>query len=115
MARAGGRPKGLPKTGGRKKGVVNKVTREVRDWARALFEDPQVQAKTLSMMQDMTIPSGIYNELLHYAYGKPKEMVELSGPNGGPVQTQAIDPDTLSPETLKRILAESKKPKEQVG
>lgn len=34
-----GRPKGLPKTGGRQKGVSNKVSAEFRETVRQLLED----------------------------------------------------------------------------
>lgn len=86
LKRKPGRPKGLPKTGGRKKGVCNKVTREVRDWARSILEDPQVQAKTLEMAREGKLPPGLYSELLHYAYGKPKEHVELPDADGAPLK-----------------------------
>lgn len=80
-----GRPKGLPKTGGRQKGAVNKVTREVRDWARGILEDPEVQARTLRQAQEGKLAPAVFNELLHYAYGKPKDTVEVSGPHGSPL------------------------------
>ena len=82
-----GRPKGTPKTGGRKKGGLNRVTREVRDWAKSIFEDPKVQQRTLEMAQEGKLPPGVFTELLHYAFGKPKETHELTGLDGGPVET----------------------------
>jgi hypothetical protein len=39
---------------------------------------------------------------------KYRERFEHSGPNGGPMQVQAIDPRALSTETLQRILDEAK-------
>lgn len=67
------------KRAGRPKGLLNKATTEVREWARAIFNDPIVQASTLQKAQDGTLAPAIYNELLHYAYGKPKDTVELTG------------------------------------
>lgn len=34
-----GRPKGLPKSGGRKKGVVNKTTQSIRESILAVYEN----------------------------------------------------------------------------
>jgi hypothetical protein len=73
-----GRPKGLPKTGGRRMGTPNKVTVEVRTWARSVVEDRQVHAKTLEMARTGRLAPGILIELLHYAYGKPKETTDLN-------------------------------------
>ena len=73
-----GRPKGLPKTGGRRMGTPNKVTVEVRTWARNVLEDRQVHAKTLEMARAGRLAPAILIELLHYAYGKPKETTDLT-------------------------------------
>ncbi len=72
-----GRRKGTPKTGGRQKGTPNKATVEVRAWARGVVEDPQVHAKTLEMARTGRLAPGILIELLHYAYGKPKETTDV--------------------------------------
>lgn len=40
---------------------------------------------------------------------KYRERFEHSGPNGGPIEVQAIDPRALSSDTLQRILEEAKR------
>ena len=72
-----GRPKGTPKTGGRKRGSPNKVTVEVRTWARSVVEDPQVHATTLDLARTGRLAPAVLIELLHYAYGKPKETTDV--------------------------------------
>jgi hypothetical protein len=89
-------PKGRsrPKTpgSGRKKGASNKVTRDVQAWAQGVMEDPAVKAKTLTQAQQGRLSPAVFIELMHYAYGKPKDRLELSGPNG-----QAVAFTWLSP------------------
>ncbi len=38
-----GRPRGTPKTGGRKKGVPNKVTTDLREWVNGLIDRNRLQ------------------------------------------------------------------------
>ena len=78
LATQRGRPRGTPKTGGRQKGSPNKVTVEVRTWARGVVEDPEVHAKTLEMARTGRLAPAILIELLHYAYGKPKETTDFN-------------------------------------
>ena len=73
-----GRRKGTPKTGGRQKGTPNKATVEVRTWARRVVEDAEVQARTLELARAGRLAPAIVIELLHYAYGKPKETTDVN-------------------------------------
>lgn len=51
------RPKGLPKTGGRKKGTPNKITRAFADLVdRALFDDPDETLAKLLALRDSREP-----------------------------------------------------------
>ena len=68
---------GNPK--GRKKGVPNKVTVEAQKACEALVDDPVYRAKLLTDLRRRELPPGIEAMLWHYAKGKPKEQVELSG------------------------------------
>src|SRR6188768_1407613 len=78
---AGSFKKGDPRAG-RPRGIPNKVTQEVREWARGIFDDPAVQATTLAQAKSGTLAPGIYAKLLEYAYGKPTDVVELTGKDG---------------------------------
>lgn len=79
--RAGGKPfaKGRPKTGGRQKGVQNKATREIKDFARALFERPAYQARVRREWDKGTLPPQVQLVLLYYGFGKPKETIAHEG------------------------------------
>jgi hypothetical protein len=71
---------GLKRGGpGRPKGRPNKVTLEVKGWAQSVVEDPQVQATTLGLARRGKLDSSLFRELLHYAYGKPKDSVSVEG------------------------------------
>ena len=64
---------------GRPKGRLNQVTVEIKAWAQSVVEDPQVQATTLDLARRGKLDSSLFRELLHYAYGKPKETVSVDG------------------------------------
>ena len=69
---------GLRRGGGRPKGVPNKATVEIKDLSRRLLEDPEYQASLKTRLRRGTAQA-IERELYHYAYGKPKDTVELTG------------------------------------
>ena len=70
--------------GGRRKGVSNRATREIRELARSIVEDPAYLGKLKKRVAAGQAPH-METLLYHYAYGKPKERIEHSG-DGGPVQ-----------------------------
>jgi len=43
---------------------------------------------------------------LHYGIGKPTDKVELSGPDGGPIQAQAVPMDDTELRILREAIAE---------
>jgi hypothetical protein len=64
--------KGKPKTGGRLPGQPNKITLDIKGYARAVVEDPSYQAKLKQRLLNGSAPQ--LEILLHYyAYGKPKQ------------------------------------------
>tara|TARA_R100001086_G_scaffold192604_5_gene109855 strand:+ start:1155 stop:1412 length:258 start_codon:yes stop_codon:yes gene_type:complete len=66
------------KRSGRPKGVPNKASADVRVRARALVEDPvYVLGIKRRMLEGKSVPLEIM--LHHYAYGKPRETVEVEG------------------------------------
>jgi hypothetical protein len=70
---------------GRPKGSQNKSTGEVRDLARALVNDPEYRRNLDVRLKRGKLAPMVESMLWHYAYGKPKETVEHTGENGGPV------------------------------
>ena len=70
------------KRAGRPKGVQNKATLEVKEFARGLIDSPEYQAALLARIQAGTLSPGVETLLWHYSFGRPKEQVELSNPDG---------------------------------
>ena len=64
---------------GRPKGVPNKVTVEAQQACAALVDDPVYREKLLADLRLREVAPGIEAMLWHYAKGKPKEQLELSG------------------------------------
>ena len=63
---------------GRPKGALNKATREVREWARGLLEDPLYRAALQRRLIDGTCPPQLEVLLYHYAYGKPVDVIAMA-------------------------------------
>ena len=63
---------------GRPKGLPNRATVEIKDWARSILEDPAVRGRTLALAQEGRLAPAVLIELLHYAYGKPKETTDVN-------------------------------------
>lgn len=80
------RPKGLPKTGGRKKGTPNKVTKEAREYAVAFLnsvsdrELGRIWAK--AKKSDPNAALRVYYTALEFIAPKLQRR-ELTGPDGG--------------------------------
>ena len=72
-------PKGLTNAGkGRPLGAVNKTTREIREAARLLLDDADYRT---SLRQRLIAGTAPHMETLlhHYAFGKPKDVLEQAG------------------------------------
>lgn len=81
---ARGRPKGLPKSGGRKKGVGNKAGRDLRAIAQE-YTAEAVGVLVKAMRGEMPFALTAANSLLDRGHGKPAQA--LTGEGGeGPVQ-----------------------------
>lgn len=63
---------GLRRGGGRPKGVPNKASREVKDLARALFDDTYWEQVRARLLRGKVAPA-VEAKLLAYAYGEPKQ------------------------------------------
>ena len=64
-----------------------KVDFEVRDAARLLGMEAVEKLAALMRGEDPRIAQAAANALLDRGFGKPAQSVELSGPDGGPVET----------------------------
>jgi hypothetical protein len=71
------RPKGIPKTGGRKPGTPNKRRVDGEAYARALVEDPEVRSQLLKQAQQGVLAPVLMQMFFAYAYGKPVEVVDV--------------------------------------
>ena len=94
-----GKPKGLPKTGGRLVGVPNKVTQEFRETVRQLLEDnkdnvsvwlTQVASGTEDSKPD---PKGALDMITKLAeFAAPKlARTELAGDKENPIIVQTVN------------------------
>lgn len=88
-----GRPKGLPRTGGRKPGTPNKVTADVR--ALAQKYGPKALKVLAEIMEGTTQPAAARvsaaKELLDRAYGKAPQPFAVNPGNLADVFGQLID------------------------
>ena len=82
-----------PGQGGRPFGATNKVTQEVRNLTKALF-DKAYWARTKKALKDGTLNPQIEGKLLAYAYGEPKQVFEVSGTDGGPITHRVFHEET---------------------
>jgi hypothetical protein len=73
-----GRKKGSKKTGGRQKGTPNKVTREAREIANALVDDPRYIRKLSRDFRTRKVNPVIESMLWYYAKGKPREGLDVT-------------------------------------
>ena len=61
---------------GRKKGVPNKVTAEIREVTQRLF-DPTYWAYTRKRLVTGKLPPAVETKLLAYAFGEPTQTVDM--------------------------------------
>jgi hypothetical protein len=92
MAR-GGSKKG-ERRGGRQKGTPNKLTAEnkaeIQDIARLAFSDPDYRQKLQARLNEGRAPH-IELFYLQHLYGKPVDVTQIQGVDGGPVETKIIN------------------------
>lgn len=92
------RPKGTPKTGGRKAGTPNKSTADVKALAEPY--GPEAIETLAAVMRDTTQPAAARiaaaDKLLDRGYGKPKQPIDHQSSDG-----------SMSPLTLADFYAEN--------
>lgn len=94
-----GRKPGGRKTGGRKKGTPNKVNAEFRETVRQLLEDNSENVgKWLADVagDDPAKALDLLTRLAEYAAPKLSR-TEMTGPNGGPIQTAPTVIELVAP------------------
>ena len=64
---------------GRKKGVPNRATTEVKAICAAIVDDPAYRKTLVARAKAGELPPALEAMLWHYAYGKPKEQIEHAG------------------------------------
>lgn len=73
---------------GRPKGVPNKSTVQVRELAQGLVNDDAYLVKLRLQLRAGKCAPAVEAMLWHYAYGKPKDTIEHTGPDGAPLVTR---------------------------
>lgn len=73
------RTAGLKRGGspGRPKGVPNRATREAKELAAYIYDDPEVQERMLYDARRGRLAPPIATMLMSYRWGKPKETIDL--------------------------------------
>ncbi|MAL97153.1 MAG: hypothetical protein CL583_01765 [Alteromonadaceae bacterium] len=79
-----GRPRGTPKTGGRKKGTPNKVTADVKEVAQQYGEEAIRSLVTIMRGEEYPPAARVAasKEILDRAYGKATQSVDHSSTDG---------------------------------
>ena len=77
------------KTGGRKKGTPNKLTTSLQEFIEAVItqDDAVKRAKQFVRMggKNSRTAATFFMRLLEYRFGSPKQTVEHTGAEGGPI------------------------------
>jgi hypothetical protein len=63
---------------GRPRGTQNKVSAQAREFAQNILTSPEYRASLVRRIQQDDLPPVVETLLYHYAYGKPKERIEVS-------------------------------------
>jgi hypothetical protein len=78
MAGRGAFVKGWKGGPGRPKGGRNIANAEAKEFAKRLVENPRYRKVLEKGLQERTLEASIEQMLWHYAYGKPKETLDVN-------------------------------------
>lgn len=81
---------------GRPKGVPNKTTLQVRELAQSLVTDEVYLQKLRAQLRAGKCAPAVESMLWHYGYGKPKDVVEVTGSDGAPLLPSGQSYDELA-------------------
>jgi hypothetical protein len=81
-----GKPR--PKNAGRKKGSENKATPEAKAIFAGILSSQAYVDNLKARFEAGKVHPTIEKMAWEYVHGKPKEILEVSGPDGGPVVTE---------------------------
>ena len=95
--------KGRLKSGGRLPGTLNHATLEIKDFGRAIIEDPVYREKLKQRIEAGEAPQ-IEALLYHYTYGKPKQEEDVKDP----IRVLVYGPNGYGPTG--KVLATSPRP-----
>jgi hypothetical protein len=89
---------------GRPKGGLNKSTIEARDLARAIVDDPEYRRLLILRVQQGEAPQ-MEILLWQYAYGKPKETIEIVDPNSAlaGIRSVIVDVEPVADDKVRRL------------
>lgn len=87
-----GRPKGLPKYGGRAKGTANKRTKHAEEFAQSFLKDEDFQDAVRNIMANPHHEHWQWTVelVMNYAYGKPTEHVHQTSDGSLPQQNLQV-------------------------
>ena len=103
-----GRKKGTPKTGGRRKGMPNKVTGEIREVALQHSETAVAElARLMKEGQSEQVRIAACREILDRACGKSRQSLEHTGRDRGPIAVKEL-PDKEKMRRLATFLLEDR-------
>ena len=108
-----------PKAGGKPKGAVSaaqvRMSKEGREFCKAILDDPEYVASLKRRLMADTLPMGIEQLLYYYAYGKPVENIDVTV-NEAPQDLSSFTEDELAEraELLARVVR-AEKIKNEVG
>lgn len=83
---------------GRKKGVPNKVTKEMKEMAKGMLTNPTYLRSLVRRLHGGRLASGMESMLFYYAFGKPIDRLEIPGASFAQIVLQVANRPDPEPE-----------------
>ena len=94
------------KTGGRRKGTPNKVTAEARAVCAAILDDRTYRTNLTARARAGTLAPAVEAMLWHYAFGKPKDSLDVTVGPAGDLSELSTEDLLHRPDRLRERLRE---------